>query len=145
MIPWWRFSRAPRGTVYLVQSELKHALYKVGFTTRRTIDRRAELNRHAAQPMRIVATVSMPWARQCEASVLRGLRRNPFRLRHPLGSEWFVLGRFETIQSIADRIERVSRQIELIAKAKLSWPKGAARNVFRSAYGARRGVEEVQS
>jgi len=48
-------------------------IFKVGLTTRKTITRRAELNRNSGHHMKIVATVSLPWARVCEARVLKGL------------------------------------------------------------------------
>lgn len=130
-IPWLRFSRVPWGTVYLLQSRNEPRLFKVGFTKRRTKDRRAELNRVAGDDMKIVSTVSLPWARNCEALVLRRLRRNPFRKRDRRGTEWFWLFATEDIHRIADRLEAASSHIEVIAKLKFSWPRGATKRVFR--------------
>lgn len=73
-IPFLRFNRAPSGTVYLMQSRGNPRLFKVGFTKRKTKERRFELNRVAGDDMAIVATVQLPWARACEALLLRRLR-----------------------------------------------------------------------
>jgi len=132
MIPWFRFSRVPRGTVYLMQSRNEPDLFKVGFTKRKTIERRAELNRVAGDNMKIVFTVSMPWARKSEALALRRLRRNPFRKRDKRGTEWFRLQPGEDIQKIAGGIEAASNRIELLAKIKFSWPKRIEKRVFRA-------------
>lgn len=132
MVPFLRFNRCPRGTVYLMQSRIKPQLFKVGFTARKTIERRAELNRVAGDDMVIIATVSMPWARQCEALILRRLRRDWFRKRDRRGTEWFWLRRSESIEHIVARLEKSSRRIEHIAKLKLSWPKNTTRRHFRS-------------
>ena len=131
LVPWFRFSRAPWGTVYLMQSRRTPDLFKVGFTRRLTKDRRAELNRVAGDDLRIVATVSMPWAIRCEALVLRRLRRNMFRKRDRRGTEWFWLKPHEDIQDIADRLDKAADRIELIAKLKFSWPKRSKRRVFK--------------
>lgn len=130
-IPWFRFGRVGRGTVYLMQSRDMPDLYKVGFTKRKTTTRRAEINRVSGDDMRIVATVAMPLALKCEALVLRRLRRNPLRKRDRRGTEWFYLRPREEIQDIADRIERAADRVELIARLKCSWPKGVKRRVWR--------------
>lgn len=130
MIPWFRFSRAPWGTVYLLQSRQSVGLYKVGFTRRKTTTRRAELNRGSGEDMAVVATVSMPWALKCEALVLRRLRRNPFRRRDHRGTEWFWLGSSENITHIIKRIESAAVYVEFVAKCKLSWPKGVQKKKF---------------
>ncbi len=115
-----------------MQSRNEPDLFKVGFTKRKTIERRAELNRVAGDDMKIVFTISMPWARKSEALALRRLRRNPFRKRDKRGTEWFRLRSGEDIQKIAGGIEAASGRIELIAKIKFSWPKGFEKRIFRA-------------
>lgn len=130
MIPWLRFSRCPRGTVYLMQSRNQPDLFKVGFTKRKTKERRSELNRVAGDDMKIISTVSMPWARKCEALTLKRLKRNLWRKRDRRGTEWFHLRPGEHIQDISAKIEKAANQIELIAKLKLSWPKNVKQKSF---------------
>ncbi len=115
-----------------MQSRQNPDLFKVGFTTRKTTERRAELNRFSGKDMKIVSTVSMPWARKCEALLLRRLRRNPFRKRSHLGTEWFHLRPKETIEDIATNLFRSSQRIMLISKLKLSWPKGVLPRKFKA-------------
>ncbi len=55
-----------------MRSQNEPGLFKVGYTKRKTIERRAELNRVAGDNMKIVTTVTMPWARQCEAKCYAG-------------------------------------------------------------------------
>ncbi|MEP2628230.1 MAG: GIY-YIG nuclease family protein [Hyphomicrobiales bacterium] len=142
MIPWLRFSRVPRGTVYLMQSRKEPDLFKVGFTKRLTKDRRAELNRVAQDDMKIVSTVSMPWARKCEALVLERLRRNMFRKRDRRGTEWFWLRSGETIGDVHNSIGKAARRIELISRWKLSWPKQAEPRWFHSGVNnSQKGIE----
>lgn len=132
MIPYFRFSRSPWGTVYLMQSRKDQTLFKVGFTGRKTIARRAELNRVAGDDMKIVMAVTMPWARKCESLMLRRLRRNLFRKRDWRGTEWFRLRRKETIDHIAIRLERAAQRIQTIARLKFSWPKEAKPRIFKA-------------
>lgn len=131
MIPWFRFSRVPWGTVYLLRSNTEEGLFKVGFTKRKVIKRRAELNRVAGDDMKIVATVTMPWARKCETLILRRIRRNPFRRRDRRGTEWFWLRPGEDVQQISKKLEKAANRIELIAKLKLSWPRQCEKKHFR--------------
>ena len=130
MIPYFRFSRCPWGTVYLMQSRRDQTLFKVGFTGRKTFERRAELNRVAGDDMKIVMTVTMPWARKCETLMLRRLRRHLFRKRERRGTEWFR--RRETIDHIAIGLERAAWNIEFIARWKFSWPKECKARVFKA-------------
>ena len=136
MIPWFRFNRAPWGTVYLMQSKRNTRLFKVGYTKRKTITRRAELNRVADDDMKIVATVQMPWAIKCESLLLRRLRRSPFRRRDRRGTEWFYLGPMEDISNIERKLARAAGNIELVSKLKFSWPKDAETRHFKSGFGA---------
>ena len=134
MISWFRFNRAPWGTVYLMQSRHNPQLFKVGYTRRQTITRRAELNRVADDDMKIVATVQMPWAIKCEALLLKRLRRNPFRRRDRRGTEWFYLGPMEDISNIERKLTRAADHIEILYKIKLSWPTGAEIRHFKSGF-----------
>lgn len=133
-IPFCARHRAPWGTVYLVQSRDDPTLFKVGFTTRRTIVRRAELNRVSGDDMAIVATVSMPWARAVETRVLRQLRGHWWRRRDRRGTEWFHLRRSEIITQVADRVDSAADRIAWIAKLKLSWPRDTIIRRFRSGH-----------
>lgn len=123
-IPWFTLRSGPWGTVYLMQSVQKPRIFKVGLTTRKTITRRAELNRNSGHQMKIVATVSLPWARVCEARVLKGLRRNPLRKGLPFGTEWFELLPWEDIKDIDARLQAAAARTKLIAHLRLSWSNG---------------------
>jgi len=143
MVRWFRFSRVPYGTVYLMQSARDRRLFKVGFTKRKTIERRAELDRVAGDNMKIVATVSMPWGRACETDVLRRLRANPFRKRDRRGTEWFWLGKNENIDAIEKRLNRSADRIARRAKFQLSWPKAATVRRFRAHSGLKSTADDI--
>jgi len=130
-IPWFRFGSVPWGTVYLMQARNRPDLFKVGFTKRKTITRRAEINRIANDDMKIVQTITMPWAYVCEQSVLRRFRSSWFRRGDVRGSEWFKLRRNETMKHVSNRIERVARKTQRLAMWKCSWPKGYVPRVKR--------------
>ena len=115
-----------------MQSRSEPRLFKVGYTKRRTKDRRSELNRVAGDDMAIVATVQLPWARACETLLLRRLRSNPFRRRDKRGTEWFWLGRREDIANIEIKMERTAKAIRRMAWLRLSWPTGAKIRTFRA-------------
>lgn len=132
-IPWLRFRNPPDGTVYLLRSFSEPRLFKVGFTSRRTKDRRGELNRVAGDDMRIVYTVSLPHALAVETLTLRSIRRNPFRRRDRRGTECFWLGRRESIERIIRKIDRAAWHVRFMARVRLSWPRGAAMKRFRAA------------
>lgn len=131
-LPWFRFRRVPWGTVYLLQSRKDASLFKVGFTKRKVIERREELNRVADDDMKVVTTITMPWARKCETLLLRRLRRNPFRKRDRRGTEWFRLKQNEDIHRISRKMEKAAGRIELIAKIQFSWPSEKTKRVFHS-------------
>ncbi|WP_373634747.1 GIY-YIG nuclease family protein [Yoonia sp. SS1-5] len=131
-IPWFRRRRIPFGTVYLMQARDTPRLFKVGFTKRRTKDRRGELNRVARDDMAIVYTVSLPWARSCETLVLGRLRWNPFRRGDTRGTEWFWLGKRESIEAIVRKIDRAARDTRRMARWRWSWPTGAEIREFRA-------------
>ena len=128
--PWLRRRGTGWGTVYLMRSRKRPDLFKVGFTRRRTKDRRTELNRVGRDDMRIVFTVSMPLARQCERAMLRRLRRSFFRKGDHRGTEWFWLRKRESIDDIAALLLRTARTVQRVGKLKLSWPAGVEPRVF---------------
>lgn len=131
-IPWlWR-RKVPYGTVYLMQARATPRLFKVGFTKRRTKDRRTELNRVASDDLAIVYTVSLPWARACETLILRRLRWNPFRRGDRRGTEWFWLRKRETIEAIIAKLDRAARDTRRMARWRWSWPRGAEIKTFRA-------------
>lgn len=132
MIRWFKWRRAPWGTVYLMVAKNDPSLFKVGYTKRRTKDRRTELNRVKGDDMKIVQAIGMPWARDCEALVLRKFRRSWFRKGDLRGTEWFHLQSGETIDDVARKIEHYAGFIRRQAKAKMSWPKGGELRVFRA-------------
>ena len=115
-----------------MQSRGQPELFKVGFTKRKTVTRRQELNRVAGDDLKIVMAISMPWARKCEALALKRLRRNPFRKRDRRGTEWFWLRPGESIDDISRRIHKSSERIEFVASWKLSWPKQMRKRVFQA-------------
>lgn len=108
------------------------SLFKVGYTARKTVNRRAEINRVAGDDMRIVQTVTMPWAYSCEGLVLCRIRREWFRRRDRRGTEWFRLKRGENIDQVARKIRRCADRTVLVAKLKRSWPPDTTPIVFRS-------------
>ncbi|WP_366141913.1 GIY-YIG nuclease family protein [uncultured Tateyamaria sp.] len=118
-VPWFR--TRGWGTVYLLQSKTEPALFKVGFTQRKTHTRRNELKGLVDGGLRIVFTVSMPHAYVTEQRTLKGLARRWFGRRDRRGTEWFVLRRTETIDDIAKRILRTAREVQFEARLKLSW------------------------
>ncbi|WP_445327200.1 GIY-YIG nuclease family protein [Yoonia sp. GPGPB17] len=118
-IPWFR--TRGWGTVYLLQSRSEPALFKVGFTQRKTDTRRNELKGLVDGGLRIVFTVSMPHAYVTEQRTLKGLAGRWFGRRDRRGTEWFILRRRETIEDIAARILRTANEVQFEARLKLSW------------------------
>ena len=132
VVPWFARRKAAWGTVYLVHAKNDPSLFKVGFTSRRTIDRRAELNRVAGDDMRIVQTMGMPFAFLLERQVLAKLRSEWFRRSDSRGTEWFRLKRGETISDIGAKIEKHARRLEQQARFRFSWPKDVERRLFKA-------------
>ena len=130
-VPWLRWRGTGRGTVYLMHARRRPGLFKVGFTTRRTKDRRAELNRVGQDDMRIVCTVTMPLARSCERVLLHRLRGGWVRRRRDRrGTEWFWLRRGEEIGDIAALLHDTAQAVRRVGKCKLSWPRGREIKTF---------------
>ena len=143
VIPWLRRRGTGWGTVYLMQSRKRPGLFKVGFTQRRTKDRRTELNRVDRDDVRIVFTVSMPLARQCERIMLRRLRRGLFRRRGDRrGTEWFWLRKGERIDDIAALLNDTAHTIRRVGRFKLSWPAGKEIRIFNALPSRASGASE---
>lgn len=123
-IGWFRF-KAATGTVYLMQPDNDPTLFKLGFTSRRTLERRRELQRPGDGKLRIVCSVTMPHAYVLEQRLLRRMRRGWrfFRRRSsPRGTEWFHLRRGEKISDIQALMEQEARRVRLAAAVRFSWP-----------------------
>ena len=127
-IPWLRTSGW--GTIYLLQSREDPRLFKVGYTRRRTKDRRAELRAKVYGELDIVYGLSMPHAYQAEQRVLRGLRSRWFASGDRRGSEWFWLRRNECIDDIKLRILRAANQIRREAFFRGSWKAGHQYQIY---------------
>ncbi len=131
VVPWFRWRGTGWGTVYLMHARRRPGLFKVGFTTRRTKDRRAELNRVGGDDMKIVYTVTMPLARSCERVLLRRLRGGWVRRRRDRrGTEWFWLRRREKIGDIAALLHDTAQAVQRVGKCKGSWPRGRDIKIF---------------
>ncbi len=127
-VPWFR--TRGWGTVYLLQSRSEPALFKVGFTQRKTHTRRNELKGLVDGGLRIIFTVSMPHAYVTEQKTLKGLAGRWFGRRDRRGTEWFVLRRTETIHDIVQRILRSAREVQFEARLKFSWGKDSKIRTF---------------
>lgn len=124
------FRRGTYGTVYLLHSLNEPALFKVGYTTRKTKDRRAELTRVRGDDLKIVFTISMPHAYVVEQLVLQRLRRRLFGRGDARGTEWFRLRKHETLTDIANRLQRAALQVRWFARFKLAWRRDCQIRVF---------------
>lgn len=113
-------------------SRLHPRLFKVGFTKRRTKDRRSELNRVAGDDMKIVMTVTMPWAAFLERAVLKVLRRSRFCRADRRGTEWFELNTPDGISKVEKLLKTKSSSIHRSARFRLSWPKNVEPRFFYS-------------
>ena len=130
-IAWFR-GRPAWGTVYLMQSLNEPDLFKVGFTKRRTKDRRSELQGKVGGRLKVFYTLSMPNAYFTEQLVLRRLRRRFWGRGDRRGTEWFRLRKKETMSDVVDRIHKAACRIRWVSKMKLSWPSGQDFVVYKS-------------
>lgn len=133
-IGWFKF-RAAMGTVYLMQPDNEPRLFKLGYTSRRTLERRRELQRPGDGTLRIVCSVTMPHAYVLEQRLLRRMRGGWrfFRRRSsPRGTEWFYLRRGEDISDIQALIEQEARRVRLAAGIRFSWPPGGRIMLFEA-------------
>lgn len=122
-IGWFDF-KAATGTVYLMQPDNDPRLFKLGFTSRRTLERRRELQRPGDGKLRIICSVTMPHAYALEQRLLgrmRGGWRFFRRRSSPRGTEWFYLRRNEQILDIQALMEREARRVRLAAAIRFSW------------------------
>jgi len=133
-IGWFDFRAAP-GTVYLMQPDNDPRLFKLGFTSRRTLERRRELQRAGDGTLRIVCSVTMPHAYVLEQRLLRRMRGGWrfFRRRgSPRGTEWFYLQRGEQIRDIQRLMAREARRVRFAACIRLSWPPRGRITLFEA-------------
>lgn len=131
----WFNLRAPTGTVYLMQPDNDPRLFKLGYTSRHTLERRRELQRPGDGKLRIVCSVSMPHAYALEQRLLARMRGGwrLFRRRSsPRGTEWFYLRRGETILDIQTLIEREARRVRRAAGLRFSWPLSGTIALFEA-------------
>ena len=128
-VPWFR-RRPTWGTVYLMQSVKHPRLIKVGYTRRRTKDRRSELSSMVDGELKIMFTISMPNAHVTEQLVLRGLRQRIMGSGDSRGIEWFWLRRWETTDDVVRRIKQAANQIQILSRLKWSWPKDAKVQIY---------------
>ena len=131
-IEWFRPNVA-WGTVYLTADEQYNRRIKLGFTQRKSTERRKELAREVDGRLLIVLTIKMPHAFALEAACHRTMRkiakRDPKRTK-----EWYILRQGRTISDAEKLIVKQASRIQLIARLKFSWPKYGAVNIFKSNY-----------
>lgn len=131
----WFMRRPGWGTVYLMAPESDPTLFKIGFTRRRTVDRRRELQRPEDGKLRIVCTITMPHAYLLEQRLLAKMRGGwrIFRRRaNPRGTEWFHLRRGETLAQVEALMEFEARRLRLAAGLRFSWPWSGRIRHFRA-------------
>ena len=139
----WFNHRAAAGTVYLMQPENDPRLFKLGYTSRRTLERRRELQRAGDGKLRILCSVTMPHAYVLEQRLLRRMRGGwrLFRRRSsPRGTEWFYLRRGETISDIRRLLAREARRVRLAARLRFSWPLGGKIALFEARHSRIGGI-----
>lgn len=120
----WLAKRVKIGTVYLLVSRDKPDLFKIGFTERLTKERRRELERASGEQLTIAYSVSLPWAYATEQRLHKFYRRRLRGSAPELGTEWFRLRRWESLQGVRRRMNSIAKLTEWEARIKLSWGKG---------------------
>ena len=131
----WFNIRAVPGTVYLMQPDNDPRLFKLGYTSRHTLERRRELQRPGDGRLRIVCSVTMPHAYALEQRLLGRMRGGWRFLRRrgsPRGTEWFYLRRGEKLSDIQLLMEREARRVRLAAVVRFSWPLGGKITLFEA-------------
>lgn len=142
-VPWFRASGY--GTIYLMQSMDDPRLIKIGFTQRRTMDRRAELEEDAGGRLKIVYTLSMPHAYQVEQRVLSSMRKRFFGRGDIRGTEWFRMRPWDSLEGIKRRMSKAALHIRFVAVWKLAWPFMGDIRVFNPAHRRRNGPKMLNS
>ncbi|ATG38001.1 MAG: GIY-YIG nuclease family protein [Rhodobiaceae bacterium] len=141
-IRWFRRNVA-WGTVYLTCDESDPRRIKIGFTQRKTIDRRKELSRSVQGRMVIVQTVRMPHAfaleARCHAKVRRLAYRDKSRTR-----EWYLLREGASLSDVATLISEQATRLRRIARLKIAWPPYGRISLFDSGWRPAERVEPVK-
>lgn len=128
------FRRAVKwGTVYLTCDERHPSRIKIGFTNRKTIDRRKELARGVERRLVIVQTIQMPHGFCLEARCL-GRAKELAQRDHAKTSEWFVLNSGVTLNDMAEAMKREARRLRREARWKFAWPSYGRVTVFDSGW-----------
>lgn len=142
-IRWFR-RHVSWGTVYLTCDETHPRRVKLGFTQRKTIDRRKELARSVEGRLVIVHTVQMPHAFALEYrchKAMRGLGDRDFGKT----SEWYVLRDDITLDHVIEMLHNEAKRLRLIAKIKLAWPSFGKITAFDSGWRSGQNAQPIKS
>lgn len=131
-VRWFRRA-VPWGTVYLTCDERYPQRFKIGFTQRKTTERRRELARGLEKRLLIVQTIQMPHAHCLESRCLKSVTRLADR-DFAKTSEWFVLGDGFTLDDVAQVMLDEARRLRREARWKLAWPSQGRVAVFDSGW-----------
>lgn len=131
-VRWFRRA-VPWGTVYLNCDERHPQRFKIGFTQRKTTDRRKELARGLEKRLLIVQTIQMPHAYSLESRCLESAKQLAER-DFAKSSEWFVLGDGFTLDDVARAMLDDARRLRREARWKLAWPSRGRIAVFDSGW-----------
>lgn len=131
-IRWFRRNVA-WGTVYLTCDETYPRRVKLGFTQRKTVERRQELARSVSGRLAIVQTVRMPHAfaleARCHRAMKRLARRDTERSR-----EWYILRDGIALDDVLRMMKRRAERLRLVATLKIAWPRYGTVTVFDSGW-----------
>ena len=119
--------------MYLTCDERHPQRFKIGFTQRKTTERRKELARGLEQRLLIVQTIQMPYAHCLESRCLKSVTRLADR-DFAKSSEWFVLGDGFTLDDVAQAMLDEARRLRREARWKLAWPSQGRVAVFDSGW-----------
>lgn len=112
------------GTVYVLQDKRWPGIYKVGFTSRRIADRKAEIVREmtADRDLRLIFAIDMMHAKQVETVAHRRLRkfRAP-KTRHHTGREWFLLTGMNRDDRVIQTVLRSAGDVRYRARRVGRW------------------------
>ena len=125
-VPWFRRTRN-RPAIYLFHSVGRPELIKVGYTSRRTEARQAELERKLGDRLVLVRRIRMPHAWVAEQRAHRMLRARGWRLDWAagLGGEWYLVPGGAGVREAALLMEAAARDIERQARRRFSWHETA--------------------
>mgnify|MGYP002712819896 CR=1 FL=1 len=129
----WFHHAVPWGTVYLTCDERHPQRFKIGFTQRKTTDRRKELSYGLEKRLLIVQTIQMPYAYSLESRCLKFVKRLAER-DFAKSSEWFVLSDDFTLDDVAEMMLLEARRLRREAKWKLAWPSHGRVTKFDSGW-----------